>query len=287
MRNDGGLFAILLAAALGAAACTTEERQFAGVCDTALLCDDFESYAAGDKPGGKWRTIEAGGSVVVSSDNVKSGSRAVKVTTTASNMGGDAFRAVNLAFDDTSVLPPEGNVLYGRAMLYIESVPTGTAGVGFVTGKGRVPGQTYSSIYRYGVELPTYDEATGSFLGSNLAAFYDTPQYYEDPMSAPWTTCWAHANTVLAPVGRWACFEWKFDGPNDAMQLSVDGYGVPGLSVQGTGDGCSNPETPAAPWTAPAFSEVYLGWEAYQPDEARVLWIDDVVLATQPIGCPE
>ncbi|TKC98211.1 hypothetical protein [Polyangium fumosum] len=286
MRNDGDLSALLLlAAALGAAGCTTEERQFVSICDTALLCDDFESYADSDKPGGKWRTVEVGGSVVVSSENARSGSRAVKVTATSTAMSGD-FRTVMLALDDTSVLPPEGNVLYGRAMLFVESVPMEPGGIGLVTAQGRVPGQNYKAYYRYGVHHPVFD-AMGSFLGSQLTAFYDTPDYYEDPMSAPHTACWAHSHEVTIPVGRWTCFEWKFDGQNNAMQLSVDGYGVPGLAVKETGDGCTNPDTPAAPWTAPLFSEIYLGWESYLPDEARAIWIDDVVLATQPIGCPE
>jgi len=185
------------------------------------------------------------------------------------------------------VLPPEGNVLYGRAMLFVESVPMQAGGIGLVTGQGRVPGQNYKAYYRYGVHHPVVDEATGSFLGSQLTAFYDTPEYYEDPMSAPHTACWAHSHEVTVPVGRWTCFEWKFDGQNNAMQLSVDGYGVPGLAVKETGDGCTNPDTPAAPWTAPLFSEIYLGWESYLPDDARAIWIDDVVLATQPIGCPK
>ena len=43
MRNDGSFLAILLAASFGAAGCTTEERQFTSICDTAILCDDFES----------------------------------------------------------------------------------------------------------------------------------------------------------------------------------------------------------------------------------------------------
>lgn len=272
---------MLLSVAVFAAACTTEERKFSNICDTALVCDDFESFAAGDAPSGKWRVVEVGGSVVVASENARSGGRAVKVSVDKST----DFRTVMLAFDDTSVLPPEGNVLYGRAMMFIESVPTTSASVGLVTGKGRVPGQTYSAYYRYGLSEPLSD-AAGNFTGSQLTALYDTPDYYDDPMSSPFTNCWSHAKGVLAPVGRWACFEWKFDGPNDAMQLSVDGYGVPGLAVEGTGESCSGPE-PKGPWTAPSFSEVYLGWETNVADEARVVWIDDVVLATQPIGCPE
>ena len=40
-------------------------------------------------------------------------------------------------------------------------------------------------------------------------------------------------------------------------------------------------------WFAPRFARMNLGFESYQADSApRVLWIDDVVLDGQRIGCP-
>ena len=35
-----------------------------------------------------------------------------------------------------------------------------------------------------------------------------------------------------------------------------------------------------------AFEALRLGWERYQTSDARALWIDDVVVAPNPVGCP-
>ena len=57
------------------------------------------------------------------------------------------------------------------------------------------------------------------------------------------------------------------------------------MTVTGSGQGCVN-QPPNYPWTAPTFDRLDLGWESYQADDARTLWIDDVVVSTTPIGCP-
>jgi hypothetical protein len=39
-------------------------------------------------------------------------------------------------------------------------------------------------------------------------------------------------------------------------------------------------------WAAPDFSTLELGWESYQGDSARTLYLDDIVIATARVGCP-
>ena len=41
-------------------------------------------------------------------------------------------------------------------------------------------------------------------------------------------------------------------------------------------------------WLAPpAFTTLHLGWERYQqPTNAQNLWVDDVVVSTERVGCP-
>jgi hypothetical protein len=282
MRQDGARSVTILLLALACvSACDAEERSFASVCDTAIVCDDFEAFEAGVIPSGKWRVIQEGGSLVVDSSKARSGSRSVKISVDA----GDTFRTVMLAFDDTSKLPVSGNTLYGRAMVFFEKLPTSDLEWRWLIGKGEIPEKGYSAIYGYGGQLPVTGP-DGSFQGSEFMAIYDTPDYYDDPMSSPNTSCWKHANGTAAPQGRWACLEWKFDGPNDAMQLWLDGYGVAGLAIDGIGEGCTGQDA-SYRWTAPTFREIYLGWETYLLDEARTLWIDDVALGTERIGCPE
>src|SRR5689334_22016948 len=99
MQHDGARYAIflLLAPAL-LPACEAEERSFTSVCDTAIVCDDFESFQDGATPSGKWRVVQEAGTVTVDSSKAWSGSRSVKISAYA----GDMFKTVMLAFDDTS-----------------------------------------------------------------------------------------------------------------------------------------------------------------------------------------
>ena len=57
-------------------------------CATALLCDDFESYTAGQPPGGNWtRTMSSGATIAIDTAQFRSGSKSVKVTTPAGTSG--------------------------------------------------------------------------------------------------------------------------------------------------------------------------------------------------------
>ena len=87
------------------------------------------------------------------------------------------------------------------------------------------------------------------------------------------------------PAQSIAGVEWQFDGPNDTMRFWLDGVAVDSMTVQGTGEGCVTPPSDQT-WKAPAFDTLDLGWESYQGDSARTLYIDDVVLSTSRVGCP-
>ena len=90
---------------------------------------------------------------------------------------------------------------------------------------------------------------------------------------------------MVVPVGTWACVEWQFDGPNNQMRLWLDGAPVDSLTVSGVGQGCVN-QPANYTWTAPTFADLELGWESYQQDDARTIWIDDVAIGTARLNCP-
>jgi hypothetical protein len=69
------------------------------------------------------------------------------------------------------------------------------------------------------------------------------------------------------------------------MRFWLDGAAVDALTVTGTAEGCGNPPASYV-WTAPTFDRMDFGWESYQQDTARTIWIDDVVLSKSMIGCP-
>ena len=253
-------------------------------CTTALFCDDFEKYAASAAPTTPWRASTNMGTVTVDGAFGHSGAQSIKMTTQARTTDGIKTAFIELAGD--GVFPVAGNVFYGRMMFYLDAAPTTSVHWTLIQGAGVVPGATYHALYRYGGQLPVMQGAT--FVGSQLMANYDTPDSY--PIGSgtpPASDCWQHADKVVVPVGRWACVEWKFDGPNNRMNLWLDGAAVPSLTMNGTGQGCVNqPATPPFTWTAPNFDRLDLGWESYQTDGVRTIHVDDVVISKTQVGCP-
>ncbi|WP_437656282.1 hypothetical protein [Sorangium sp. So ce1182] len=253
--------------------------------DTSLICDDFESYEGQGAPGDKWTVYTAMDGSAVSVDTTKafSGTKSVKLTTPAST-GDNNYKSAMIQFMDESKLPTDANVIHGRMMFFLESAPTGDVHWTIIDGSGTIPGsdfmgKPYAAQYRYGGQHPV----TG---GSQLMANYDTPGFWSDPPAGPKTDCWHHAaEQTVVPVGEWSCVEFSFDGSKNEMRFWLNGTELTDLKVSGTGQGCANMEENFE-WTAPAFDKIALGWESYQADEPRTMWIDDVVIGTEQIGCP-
>jgi hypothetical protein len=268
----------LACAALLVAACSDPARVTPRVneCVDALLCEDFESYAVGDTPSGSWSTRQKSGAVSVDSKRARSGSRAAKLSTEAGSATKTAMLRVG-----APALPTADNVFYGRLMFYLEAAPTASVHWTLVQAGGLVPGQDYHALYRYGGQLPI--TSGQDFVGSQWMANYETPDSYQG--TGPSSDCWSHANGHVVPVAKWSCFEWEFDGPNNQMRAWLDGTALDDLSVSNTGQGCVH-QGSDFPWTAPNFEQLDVGWESYQADDARTLYLDDVVVASHPIGCP-
>lgn len=254
------------------------DAAFEGSCEAALVCDDFETYKAGSPPPSPWTVSKTAGSVAVDTTRAYTGSQSVKITAPAST----GYQSVMLEFTGHG-LPLSNNVVYGRMMFWLDSSPQTEVHWTFIDGYGLVPGMTYHAVERYGGQVPlTADD--GGFLGSQLMASYDTPDSYND--AGPPSDCYQHAqNDEVVPVGVWSCAEWEFDGPDNTMRFWLDGQALTDLTVDGTGQGCtSQPSTFV--WTAPTFTEIEMGYENYQPDDARNMWVDDVAIGPDRIGCP-
>lgn len=249
-------------------------------CATAIFCDDFESYAAGQAPGGNWTKSTNQGAVAIDDTQSHSGTKSVKFTTQSASSSKTAYIRLANATGKT-IFPAPGNSFYGRMMFRLESAPTASVHWTLLEGSGLVPGQTYHALYRYGGQLPVTQGST--FVGSQLMANYETPDSYGG--NGPSSDCWNHASQVVVPVAKWSCVEWQFDGPNNTMRFWLDGTAVTSLTVAGVGQGCVNQPATYA-WTAPTFDRLDLGWESYQADDARTLYIDDVVVSTTKVGCP-
>jgi hypothetical protein len=89
------------------------------------------------------------------------------------------------------------------------------------------------------------------------------------------------------PEKQWTCFEWEFDGVGNQMHLWLNGALVGDADVITTGTQCVTPQPPNNVWQAPDFANVTIGWLQYQQSSTPIdVWMDDLVIATQRVGCP-
>jgi hypothetical protein len=250
------------------------------ICETALVCETFDAFPPDAAPSGVWVANQNLGSVRVDRARAYSGNQAVQATTPATET---AYKAALLGYRDPSVLPTGTNGHFGRLMFFLDSAPDISVHWTFLAGAGRsAPLEGYPTgydvLYRYGGQKPVAG-------GSQLMASYETPGFYSTPPTGPDTDCHQDSAAVPMPVGRWACAEWRFDGATSEMQLWLDGVEVDGLHVIGNGTRCRTlPDN--SPWIPPVFSRIDMGWESYQADVERSIWIDDFVLGEERIGCP-
>jgi hypothetical protein len=250
------------------------------VCETSLVCETFDAFPVDTVPSGTWTANQNLGTVRVDGTRAYSGAQSVKATTPATEI---AYKAALLGYRDPSVLPTGDNAHFGRLMFFLESAPAETVHWTFLAGAGRSAPQDgyptgYDVLYRYGGQKPVAG-------GSQLMASYETPGFYSTPPSGPDTDCHQDSLAVPMPVGRWSCAEWRFDGTTSEMQLWIDGAEVEGLHVIGHGTRCRTLAADSA-WIPPVFSRIDMGWESYQSDVERSIWVDDFVLGEERIGCP-
>ena len=247
-------------------------------CEGHPFCDDFEAAAPGATPSEAWQLdLGAGASLVVDGTRRASGRQSVRIQAPSA---GKAWMAI----EGKPVFPLKDNTLFGRMLVFLEAAPSETTNWNIIMAEGLVSGSNafsdYRAEYRYGGQHPVEG-------GSRLKANYETPDWYDDTAKSPGSDCWQHAGEGdVMPVGRWACFEWKFTGPENRMEMWIDGRAIESLTVDGHGEGCVNAAADFT-WTAPTFERINLGWRAFQAHAPVTLYIDDVVLSDRAIGCPD
>jgi hypothetical protein len=274
-----GLLTLSAIACSSPTSSTPASEHPASGCPDQLFCDDFESATPGAAPTAPWTlNAGAGAEVTVTNERAVSGSNAVRLVAPAK-------AAAFLELVGAPVFPRADNAFFGRARFYFESAPTTeqpSVHWTFLQASGTRADDGHHAEYRYGGQKALHD-AQGAFVGNQLMANYETPDFY-DGSGAPGSDCWHHARARVVPLQRWVCVEWHFDGPNNTMELWLDGAPAEDLTVRGTGQGCVH-QPATYPWTAPNFERVSLGWQGYQADETRTVYIDDVALGTERVGC--
>jgi hypothetical protein len=229
----------------------------AGDCPAGATCFDFEKDAAGAGPGAPWM-VGATGKITVETGKAVSGKQAVHITAPTSRTEG-AFLTLAEGF------PKASNEYFGRAMMWAETIPGGSAHWTFVQSDGMVPGKTFKAFYTYGAE------------GSKIIANYDS-----DPAKSD---CWKFGGTVQTK--KWVCIEWHFKGTatGGELELWVDGT-ADTAHVVNKGDGCLSNAGTGGVWLAPTFANARIGYEGYAGNGPIDLWYDDIAIGDARVGCP-
>jgi hypothetical protein len=242
----------------------TDRTTFFGAtrCATAnvQLCEDFE---AGTLDQSLWQVT--GAVPVIDDVHAARGSRALHVT--VSGKGSSYIK-------ETRTFPATNDTYFGRAFFYFQSLPgpplsyahwTVIAASGTnVSGEIRVGGQFQNGHNLFGVGTDNSVDPNGTGDWTNSDA---------DPNGAP--------NDV--PVGEWVCLEWMHKGDTSETRFWWDGVEHPSLDTTPTTPHGGNS---AEPFILPQFTDVWLGWYEYQvTDEAFELWIDEIAIDGQRIGC--
>jgi hypothetical protein len=238
---------------------------------TALFCDDFEDDALGQFPGAPWQNQTGSGATVrVDALQAFSGTHAVHVNSPAG-----AYRRGYFSLQNGSgVFPGASREMFGREMLWLDATPNATVHWTIIQAEGRAANGTHDAYYRYGGQ----QQGGAGFMAN-----------YETNMGVS-TDCYSHSATRI-PTQAWACVEWHFSVATNEMQMWLNGRELTDLHVidrpTTAGSGCLGNGVNGEWLAPPAFTTLHLGWEQYQQHTNDTnLWVDDVVISTERVGCP-
>ena len=250
-----------------------------------LFVDDFEKHTSGQLPGAPWKEemYNSGAVIVVDGLHAFSGKQSMHILTPAGAIKRRGYVAIHLE----GPLPQLQSGMYGRLMAWLDAAPQapfveepngGELPHGplpmhwtLLQGEGRSADDRYNSIYRLGLM-----EQDGTQL---MANFETTP-----PVK---TNCMQQSKRAL-PVRRWACIEWHMEVATNEMQFWIDSRQVAHVKERAAAAGACGGHDLADRWLAPPrFDSLYVGFERYGDTlNDQNLWIDDVALGKQRVGCP-
>ncbi|MDZ4697663.1 MAG: hypothetical protein SGI86_21170 [Deltaproteobacteria bacterium] len=227
-------------------------------CPAASLCDDFEKTSVGAVPVGWGRRALDGATVGASRDRSFSGTQSLAIA-----VNGKGSSQAYAILRGAPIFPVENNHVFGRMMVYYETKPDDAVHSTNIQGEGFVPGKTYRAQYRMGGQ------------GGKLMLNYEA--------GVP-SDCFQHSGLAF-PVGKWACFQWEFNGPKNEIRFWYEGQELESLHVDGYGQGCVTAAY-QDPWIAPKFDTMLLGWQNHQNGSPQKMFIDDVAVGASLSPCP-
>jgi hypothetical protein len=228
---------------------------------TPFLTETFESGTVGQQPAG-WDNFIG----YVKNAMNPQGDTLALIDSTRAHGGKNAvhFRGGSGPVMLTRPLPVGTNRLFVRAYFYMSRQLGMNPGANHETliGIRKLPGTANDEI-RFG-------EIKG-VIGTN-----EVPTDNISPKMAEW------GKGPVVAANQWACIEVAFqaDQPQHVLQAWADGVLVHAIT---SGDQWQNGTMPMD-WMKGKFVEVILGWQSFS-GATNELWMDDLVLSTDRIGC--
>jgi hypothetical protein len=244
-----------------------------GAKGTALLKDNFDATTVGGPPDAtKWMAPVAGDNnqPVIDASRMHSAPNSAKITASST---GNSFLVFSMG------LPTANNRVYVRAFVNFEKATTAITGhVGYIV--GAASRDNSGTELRFGSSTPP--GFSGSMLDLNLqnpmdggggevTRFSNNYTTGADPLNMPGKTLEAN---------KWYCIEALFSGTPSEFDLWIDGTELTALHVT---DFDARGTKPRTMW-APSFKFLKLGAQNYGGDAGQI-WYDDVVIATERVGC--
>ena len=262
----------------------------AGACPPpAVLCDDFEKYAAGATSlAPDWIAYTYSGSVRVDATKPRGGKQSLHLTTLA---GAHHYADLIRETRGEELLPRKH---YGRLMVWLSAVPPSShwnlnMSSGPMVG---APDEVAKLLEggMYGKLMSNYAQRGRVMANGQDVVRGGGPEAGDPGADAD---CAVAAPTQRIDAGKWVCWEWAFDGTSDEAHLWIDGQAMTEVDAVKSGKQCQGPGFMGRPmmptyrWESPmVFDELMIGWEQYQDTPAQELWIDDIVVGTARVGCP-
>jgi hypothetical protein len=253
------------------------------------VCDDFEKYAAGATSlAPEWITYTYSGSVHVDATKPRAGKQSLHLTTLA----GNHHYADLVRYTRGQALLPLKH--YGRLMVWITAIPPSSHwNLNMSSGPMVGAPDEQAKFFEGGMfgKLMSNYAQRGLVMANGQVLLRAGGPETGDPAAD--ADCAVAAPNQKIAAGRWVCWEWEVDGVGDEAHLWVDGQPMTEVDAVMSGKQCQGPGfmgrkmMPSYRWEGPQlFDKLFIGWEQYQDTPANEVWIDDVVVGPERVGCP-
>ncbi len=245
-------------------------------CGKHPLCDSFETYAVGTSPqssaaDANWRIASGAENLKVDDRRAFSGKHSLKIQIPA----GDTAVNAMLTTLRKDLVP--ATKLFARMMYFLDGTPVGPSPFHWVFMQA-------DGVFPSGSNLGRSSASLG------LGGWSSSPKSgWQEVMNTGALDCWNHTNSPI-PTGRWVCVEWALDSTTHTQKLTVDKVSVSQatftLNLTNFNSGCIGAQNETQ-WYIPPIARFSVGYSHFHTSlMPRTLWMDDVVVSKEPIGCP-